>query len=221
MKKINKKIIAIILAVILAGSGSGYLIYSYVHGNLFNPDSVSDSNDTKKNKVDFDDKVDKVDEKNEEEKKPEENKTENSQKNKDKNASPQNSIKSRGNIYVTTPVKSNNVVYNNIPSNVSNGTTGKGGNTNVIGTDTNSNRLTDGTSGNSSGSGNKGNGGNSGNNGNEDDDAPATVIKPTIDHVKEPTKDTAKDAWDDMGWSLPSYDKDNADNATKTLNLHI
>lgn len=96
MKKINKKIIAIILAVILAGSGSGYLIYSYVHGNLFNPDSVSDSNDTKKNKVDFDDKVDKVDEKNEEEKKPEENKTENSQKNKDKNASPQNSIKSRG-----------------------------------------------------------------------------------------------------------------------------
>lgn len=87
--------------------------------------------------------------------------------------------------------------------------------------DTNSNRLTDGTSGNSSGSGNKGNGGNSGNNGNEDDDAPATVIKPTIDHVKEPTKDTAKDAWDDMGWSLPSYDKDNADNATKTLNLHI
>lgn len=81
--------------------------------------------------------------------------------------------------------------------------------------------MTDGTSGNSSGSGNKGNGGNSGNNGNEDDDAPATVIKPTIDHVKEPTKDTAKDAWDDMGWSLPSYDKDNADNATKTLNLHI
>lgn len=57
--------------------------------------------------------------------------------------SPKNSVKSRGNIYVTTPVKSNNVVYNNIPSNVSNGTTGKGGNTNVIGTDTNSNRLTD------------------------------------------------------------------------------
>lgn len=102
----------------------------------------------------------------------EDNETENSQKNKDKNASPKNNIKSRGNIYVTTPVKSNNVVYNNIPSNVSNGTTGKGGNTNVIGTDTNSNRLTDGTSGNSSGSGNKGNGGNSGsgNNGNEDDD---------------------------------------------------
>ena len=216
----NKKIIAIILAVILAGSGSGYLIYSYVNGNLFNPDSASDNNDTKKNNVDFDDKVDKVDEKNEEEKKPEENKTENSQKNKDKNNSAQNNIKSRGNIYVTTPVKSNNVVYNNIPSNVSNGTTGKNGSTNIIGTDSNAGGTANG--GGNSGSGNN-NGGNNnaGNNTDDDDDTPAKVIKPTVDNIKEPAKDTAKDAWDDMGWSLPSYDENNSDNATKVLNLHI
>lgn len=223
MKRINKKIIAIILAVILAGSGSGYLIYSYVNGNLFNPDSVSNTEDTKKNKVDFDDKVDKVDDKNEEEKKPDENKTENSQKNKDKKASAQNIIKSRGNIYVTTPVKSNNVVYNNIPSNISNGTAGKNGTTNIIGNDSNSNTTANGAG--NSGSGNNNNSGNNGNSGGNsssgDDETPAKVIKPSINHVKEPTKDAAKDAWDDMGWSLPSYDKNNSDNATKTLNLHI
>ncbi len=212
-------------------------MYSYVNGNLFNPANVSDSNDTRKNDIDFDKEIDKIDEnlQQESDKNNEDKKDESSNQN-GKSGNNVNNPKNKGQIFISSSTRKGNLAYtDNANSNKVNGIA-DGDSQNVVYVDTNakdtsasnnsnSNNSSTGKNNNSSNSGNNSNnGGNSSSNNSENDDddnEPEKVVKPPVASIGVPKKSQPEDAWDAFGMSRPSYDPNATDNASKKLVLSI
>ncbi len=164
-KKMSKKakiIIAVLVFAIIA-SATGYIVYSYINGNLFNPDNISATADARKNDINFDKEINKVDENSQKESE-KVNKSSDQKQNDNKNGNnaKQNNPKSKGKIFISSSTRNAGLAYSNTGTNqiqsVVNGTASN----DIVYVNANNNANTQNNTGNTNQANNTDN--NSGNN---------------------------------------------------------